>query len=213
VTSWLETPTRNDVADALQKGFGRAYLWAKRGQIDGDILLEACLNDYRFDRQVEDTRGDWLWQLIVAGTHAKRLQEPLLVALKANEVSNAQFQLCQLALHFAREGDSRFRLELQRVVENTPSDDESRLGEEELIRLNGEKWFLTAVTRHGAEMTSREWDWFDGGLVDKGIKWLGEGHVSQLLNAEATINVDASRFREAWVSYSRRLTLVPCGPR
>ena len=53
-------PTRIQQQDALQKGVGRAVTWAERGQLDLDVLLEACLHDQRFDRQCEANRGEWL---------------------------------------------------------------------------------------------------------------------------------------------------------
>ena len=62
-----ELPNSLDLAEAIQKGLGRALLWAKKGLwSDKAILLNACLHDLRYDRQCEEARGPWLWQMMEA---------------------------------------------------------------------------------------------------------------------------------------------------
>ena len=49
-----EHPTASDCRDAIQKGLGRALLWARKGAFtDKDTLLAACLNDQRYDRPMD----------------------------------------------------------------------------------------------------------------------------------------------------------------
>jgi len=198
MTSWPKNPTSKDLTDALKKGFGRAYLWAKSNQLDQDVLLEACLNDYRYDTQVEDARGDWLWQLLKASSLEKQLQEQIFASLKNIDESDAEFQLCQLARHFATAGDERFEVELRHIVAEEPSEERSTLGVSELIRLNGDNGFLFAVERYGAELSSREWEWFDYSLGRQGIHWLGKEHVFEILNASAANSSNVQRFKDAW---------------
>lgn len=196
--SWPDNPTYEDLNNALKKGFGRAYLWASNGRMNQEALLEACLNDYRYDTQVEDTRGDWLWQLLKAASLEQEFQEQIFTAFKDIDESKAQSQLCQLARHFALSGDERFRAQLRRIVTEKPVDDSPWLGEEELIRLDGAEGFILAVSQHGAELASREPDWFDRSLGDEGVEWLGEECVVELLSTAAANNREVHRFQEAW---------------
>jgi hypothetical protein len=198
VVSWPETSSSDDLTNALQKGFGRAYLWAAQGKASADCILAACLNDYRFDRQVEDARGDWLWQILSAASMAQRLSAEVLAALLRIEESDAGPQLCQLARHYALAGDDRFQSELRRIVEDRPCQDDDLLGVEELVRLEGSDGFVRAVRRHGFELLSREWEWFDGDLAYIGIRWLGEEFAISLLDSHATADANIRRFTESW---------------
>jgi hypothetical protein len=202
--SWANTPTHANLTNALRKGLGRAHIWAADGKAAADTLFEACVNDYRFDRQVERPRGDWLWQILVSASLAARFSGELLAALSRIEESHAEFQLCQFARHYARAGDERFRIELRRIVETKRVIETPSLGEVELIRLDGSQGFLLAVRRHGADLQSRDWDGFDDVLVDDGIKYLGEQHIHESLVSEANQNEHVRRFRDAWIAEQRK---------
>jgi hypothetical protein len=76
-----QSPTLDQQRDALKKGLGRAMQWAQSGRLDGEALLEVCLRDFRYDTQVVDARGDWLWRLIQASGNAARFRVPILHAL------------------------------------------------------------------------------------------------------------------------------------
>ena len=51
------SPSLDQQRDALQKGLGRAMLWAMQGRLNDEPLLAACLRDQRFDMQVETYGG------------------------------------------------------------------------------------------------------------------------------------------------------------
>ncbi len=87
MTSWSENPTTDDLTSAFKKGLGRVFIWAEIGKVTTQCLIDACLSDYRFDRQAEEARGDWLWQLILAAEHTEQLKEPILAAMALIENS------------------------------------------------------------------------------------------------------------------------------
>jgi hypothetical protein len=70
------------------------------------------------------------------------------------------------------------------------------LGEEEVMRLDGDEGFLLALRRHAVDLQSREWEWFDGALVDNARKILGEQHVTDLLAAICANEPIAGHFVE-----------------
>lgn len=70
------------------------------------------------------------------------------------------------------------------------------LGEEEIIRLDGEEAFLFAVRLRGRQLENRDWEWDDSVLVDDAGKHLGEDRVNDLTIAAG--NKDVRRFYDRW---------------
>jgi hypothetical protein len=189
-------PSLEQQQDALQKGLGRAALWAREGCLEDAPLLEACLQDRRYDRQIEDTRGDWLWQLIQTVGAQARFRTPILHALyELSEEANAK-QLCELARYYAATGDETFRGRLYEIVARRPVADAPWVGEEEIIALDGEAGFAFAAGIRGRELANREWDWNDKSLADEGIECLGQERLNCLL--KATTDESLHRFLAAW---------------
>src|SRR5262249_34689102 len=118
-TAGIEPAERPDEAqqrDALRKGLGRAGLWARAGGLRRrDVLLEACLEDWRFDSQMEEARGAWLWEIVEAVGAVDEFREPILAATQTVDDVTA-FQLCQFCVFYARRGEERFRRRLREIV-------------------------------------------------------------------------------------------------
>jgi hypothetical protein len=91
-------------------------------------------------------------------------------------------QLCELARCYADTGDETFRLRLYEIVKRKPIADSHWLGEEEIIRLDGEKAFLFAARVRGEGLADRAWDWDDDALVGEAIERFGEARVNDLLD-------------------------------
>src|SRR3954466_16199359 len=111
------SPTMEQQSDAMRKGLGRVLQWAKAGLLNRDCLLRACLTDYRFDQQAEDSRGDWLWSIIQAQNCVDEFRPEILAALQELADERSANQLCELALQYARLGDQSFRSCLYEVVQ------------------------------------------------------------------------------------------------
>src|SRR5262249_36887195 len=105
-------PSLAQQRDALRKGLGRALRWAASGRLDDGPLLEACLHDQRFDGQVDDSRGGWLWQMIRAVGAPERFRVPILHALYDLSDDRSAGQFCELARRYAEMGDDTFRTRL-----------------------------------------------------------------------------------------------------
>jgi hypothetical protein len=190
------SPTLDQQRDALQKGLGRAVQWAMAGRLDEGTLLDACLHDWRFDGSVDEYRGDWLWQLVQAVHAEDRFRESVFEALN-NLVENDAAQLCQLGFHYALTGDDTFRARLYKIVEEKPFAEMRYLGEEEIIRIDGEEAFLFAARLRGRQLEHREWEWDDSVLIDGAGKHLGKDRVENVLQVAS--DEGAKRFRNAWL--------------
>jgi hypothetical protein len=190
------SPSLDQQRDALRKGLGRAMLWAIDRSLDDEPLLAACLEDLRYDMQVEGSRGDWLWRMIRAVDATDRFRVPILHALyELGDERNAN-QLCELGRCYAETGDEAFRGRLYEIVESKPFPDSGFLGEEEILRLDGEAGFLFAVRVRGERLAGRLWEWDDDGLFRKAGERLGEGRVTELL--EGTTNPSIRAYWEGW---------------
>jgi hypothetical protein len=197
-------PSNEEQTDALQKGLGRAMHWAVAGRLDETPLLEACLHDLRHDIQVEDSRGEWLWQLIQAVNSSERFSGPLLDNLRRFPDDRSVYQLCELAYFYAATGSEDFRQRLYEIVEQKPFIDAPRLGEDEILRLDGEKGFLFAAKVRGNLLIDRGWEWNDDSLIHDAVEQLGETQTVTLL--QSTTDKSVKRFHDCWVNEKKRQT-------
>ena len=206
----VKNPSSSHFRDALQKGLGRAVLWAKKGVWnERNVLLEACLNDFRYDASCEEPRGTWLWGIIGAVGAVDDFREAILEALQTLEDGLAAQQACQFCVLYAQRGDGRFRRRLQEIVAQKPVADCPWRGEEELIDLDREAGFLFAVRARGEAFLNREWDWDDTALVRAAVERLGEQAVVVLLDQESPASADVGRFRTNWLAARERKSPEP----
>jgi hypothetical protein len=187
-------PTLDQMKDALQKGLGRAIRWAREGRLDDDALLAACLTDQRYDRQCEERRTDWLWELIEAQNAVDRFRVPILHALHAVRDDDIVWQLGELAERYAACGDELFRERLYEIVEQDTDPDGSSFAERPLVRLDGVKGFLFAAAARGRRLSTREWDWPEDSFLAFAEEHLGKQTVQAAL--ESSEDDAIRRFRE-----------------
>ena len=105
----VAAPSLEQQRDALRQGLGRAMQWARTGHLDDAPLLEACVQDQRFDMDVEDARGAWLWDIIQSVNAKARFRETILAVLRKMPEGRDACQLCELGFHYAVSGDETFR--------------------------------------------------------------------------------------------------------
>jgi hypothetical protein len=191
------TPSLDQQRDALKKGLGRAMQWAILGVLDHDLLLEACLRDGRYDTQLEDMRGQWLWKMVQAVDAVDQVRVPILHALYALSNDRSADQLCELAWCFADSGDETFRKRLYENVEQRPVTECRSVAESAIIQLDGESAFLFAAQVRGKDLAERKWEWDDGSLVTQAIERWGEERVSDLLQLSTDSAIRL--FRGGWL--------------
>ena len=196
-----QSPTLDQQRDALKKGLGRAMQWAQSGRLDGDALLEACLRDFRYDTQIDDSRGDWLWRLIQTTGNADRLRVPILHALYQLSDERSAEQICELARYYAEEGDETFRTRLFEIVEQKPLAEKRWLGEREIIRLEGQSAFPFAARARGKQLTSRDWDCEDNMFMSAVLEMWGDQRVTELLEQSNERSIEC--YRLAWLEQKR----------
>ena len=176
--------------------------WALRGQVADEPLVEACLQDQRFDWETAAPRGEWLWQMIQAVGVTGRFRGPILQALHDLSDEDSAYQLCQLARHYAENGDETFRKRLYEIVEHKPIKEMPWIGEEELIALDGEAAFVLAARLRGRELPIRGWEWHDDRLIEDAIERFGENRIDQLISGSSDEAI--RRFYQGWLREQKR---------
>lgn len=194
-------PDSVHLEDALPKGLGRALLWAKKGLWrHKDLLLHACLHDLRYDRQCEESRGPWLWQLLEATGTTDEFRDAIFESLTTIDDGLAGQQRCELAVFYGRRGDDRFRQKLREIAVRKPDPTCPWLAEQELLDLEGEAGFLLIAQHRGASLAARGWDWDDRSFVAEAMAKLGEATVLELLAREAQTSSAMKRLHDGWLA-------------
>lgn len=139
--------------------------------------------------------------MIRAAGAVERFRVPILHALYDLSDERSANQLCELGGHYAESGDETFRVRLYEIVEMKPFADNLWLGEEEILRLDGENAFLFAARVRGESLSGRGWEWDDGGLIDHATERFGHVRVNALL--ENTQDRAIRTYRERWREENR----------
>lgn len=195
--------TRDEFADALRKGLGRAVLHAQRhGAADRhDLIVDACATDRRYDQQCEPDRHDWLHDLAVAAGCGDAVRSRLIeIAREAPDDADIWHPLCVLG-HFARRGDAAALAAVRERIDR----DAARGCQD-----NGASMVIAQPIDgllHLAEMFGDEFpdqhDWLPASWRNRACELDGEATINAALERAA----DASPRVAAFV----RLADSPCG--
>lgn len=188
----------------MEKGLGRAVGWADSRKLDPEILLQACIQDWRFDAQIEDQRGDWLWKLIFTADCKDRFQDPLLQTLPNSTASGDQHQLCRLAFHYAKHGNDLFRTVLYDYVRNRTDFADENSGEGDLLNLDGAPAFDFIANLRGRFLESRNLWVGDEIFIETAMTQLGRETVLNLMANSS--DRETRRLFDGWHASSKRLT-------
>jgi len=156
----------------------------------------------RYDTQCEDSRGNWLWNLVQIIGAQERFRDPLFQALQELADERSADQFCVLAVHYAKDGDDSFHARLYEIVEEKSIPHSPWIGEGEIIQLDGEYAFLFAAQVRGERLANIEWEWDDGSLTHYAVEQFGEERVTSLLKTSSDAGI--KRFFENWQEQKAR---------
>jgi hypothetical protein len=132
----------------LEQGLGRAVVFLK--QTDArpyrELILRACTHNQVFDRQVEDGRDLFLYDVLTATNDMGYYRRPLFAALMNMDEEHDPHQLFGLVRRMAHTGDWEARNCLYAAFDLQATHDDFR-GAREFIALDGLRGFLF-VTAH-----------------------------------------------------------------
>lgn len=148
--------TREQFADAVSKGLGRAMMHVKRyglGDV-ADILLDACIHNKIYDAQCEDRRADWLYAMFNNSPQYNDFSAAILSALKKENEWYEIVQLCDLAKEMALDGDEYAWAALKDFVLKSASVQGERdyFGVDEYIKVEGANAVLELARIYGQRL-------------------------------------------------------------
>ncbi len=148
--------SRREFTDALQKGLGRARLYAIRYGIDevADIVLKACLHDQANDPQSEHSKAKYLFAIFQNTKYLSGFKEAILSSLKTKRNTWDVQLLFELALKMAMAGDFDSRIAIRdkalRKAKKRSVDD--WLGAQELITIYGKEGAIELAKTYGSRL-------------------------------------------------------------
>ncbi len=193
---------REQFAAALHTGHGRAPLHVGQCGAQGfeDLVLDACTRSLVFDEQSEGTRAGWLSSLLEHAGLRDRARAVVVSALDTLRPGAASdlwtvVQLLRMALIFAQEGHDDCRRMILDTFERQDFN-ESWVGGEELIILDGVDGFLRAAEVVGARLLRGSGYWEDAHLLDFAADHHGREAVLRALNEGAVHNERLRAYRD-----------------
>lgn len=197
-----EYPTVEDQTHALKNGLGRAVLWARQGRLDKNCLLNACLRGSVQSFEIEVPDGAWYWKLINACGLAEKFRKPILDALLSVPNQHHIHLLSELALEYARSGDSESRNVILRIAVLRPAGvEESATCEDAVMELDGLDGFMKLAVVYGKELKYRRWRLPHNFFMVRAEKRFGKDIVKTAINRSR--HSDIVRFRRAWIREER----------
>jgi hypothetical protein len=191
---------KEDFAGWIQKGLGRAavYLRSNDSAPHRDALLYACTHNLNYDRQCEQSRAPYLFNLIELSGDKKFYRDSILEVLsKAPDSHYDLGQLFELAALFADGGDEEMKQGMYALFERLGFARAGLTCAEEIVWLDGIAG-LQFVCRTFDQATADDRPWQFATLLEA----LGESGKSQALPGEL------SHFEREWKTYDARKTVA-----
>lgn len=150
---------------ALRLGIGRAYLMAKRFRhVDfTEEIIKACIKNYAYDGQIEDSRAEYLYELINLSERKDEIVNAVLKHLSKRQSDTwTLVQLFDLAKLFAQEGNGKARKAIyDRYLKYGNESSAPWAGYSQILDLDGFEGLLFIAQKEG-ELLSKDNDyWVD----------------------------------------------------
>ena len=188
-----------DISKYLRQGLGRAaaFIRAEPPERYRDALLYACQHDVRYDRQCEDDRAVYLYDLIALTTEPDFYRGAVLNALASGDPEFNGYALTQmfaLARRFAQDGHRESHRILYRVFARDGFSEGVSCAEE-LVGLDGIKG-LVFTLRYLVKEEESEQLWQFERLVSKLEEREGKDVAQQAIQHAARFRPRLAKWRE-----------------
>lgn len=150
-------------------------------------ILAACRKDERYDRQTEDGRAPYLFDVLHATGEPDFYAAQLIEALRENAQDDARYQLIALATLMAKNGDAGARTALMDAFRwNIQRGDTT--GADEIVALDGLEGYRLAAGQLATLPPDAADDWEHQSVVHALAEQFGEERIPALLSALAASN-------------------------
>lgn len=174
--------TPQEFDHAIHQGLGRAFLHVKH---HGDhavrtSLLNAIVHNLVYDSQVEGSRATWLFSIIEQTDNLPYYEEALLHHVSTLDDPWDMAQAFDLLLAFAKRGSAQAKTALYKRFKQQ-SQNESWLGGEQIIELDGIPGFMHVAETLGQRMQTDPDYWDDDYLLSQTEETFGKATVQKAI--------------------------------
>jgi hypothetical protein len=197
----------------LRQGRGLALLRAREAAGPGqrDILLDACTHFTGYDFQVEGSRAEYLFDVLVAAGERESLEAPLLEALGQRDSWDRE-QLLDLAYLFALDGSAAAEHALRDTFVRCAAEP-SRPGAPQVVRGCGLPGLVLVARELGRVMPEQGADWDEAHPLEVAEEHFGVEAVADTLAQAALGEPYVRRYLDAVQAYRVKLAQRERGTR
>ena len=160
---------RKRFKSAIRRGTGETHLIMKKyPEVNFSAeIIKASLKNFSYDNQSEGNRAIYVFELIELSKQKEKIRQKILQGLLSEmEDTWAVDQLFELALLFAKEGDTESREVIYKRYAEKSIDGSEWLGENAILELDGLDGLLFIAERKGKIFKENPDEWEDSFLVD-----------------------------------------------
>ncbi len=187
--------TRDEFADALRKGKGRAVQHIRAHGDAGveDLLLAACIHCQSHDPQSEGYRSDWLMGMLMMVPDPQPYYDAVLAAFPESTNARDAEQMAGMLVAMAEQGRSDARKALYDKFDRQEFKEDWMLSLR-LIGLDGVEGLLHVARAQGRRLATDPDFWLDGYLRQVADEQLGLETVDEALRTAAVDDPNVRRF-------------------
>ncbi|MGD0939259.1 MAG: hypothetical protein ABR905_06055 [Terracidiphilus sp.] len=185
-------------------GLGRAILYAREHDVSAfrDLILDACVNCYAIDPQIEGTRADFMLDLVGILPNSAFFREGVLNSLRDCGDDWHAKQRFRFAACLAQRGDEQARCLMYENYAPGP-----KMGDGiaiDFMNLDGMEGLLFAVEKLGALLSDNPKHFDFGWLMSAATEQLGEHEAWDGLRREAARNPLVQAYLSAAEKFSAK---------
>ena len=217
-------PTREEFEQAVRRGLGRAVLWLSRDAslADREFILYACTHSLAYDRQTENNRALYMFDVIQATRDAESYTRAVESALTEFGESEKEMddepsvrQMFDLLGLLAKSGDASARRSVYSFFEEFIEDsDWSRA--QVLVDIDGLEGYLHVLRQWVQHPRGEDDHWYEASVLEDVEERFGAENVQAFLekaaSAEPAIGVYISEVREKQVAWHQQRASRPPRP-
>lgn len=182
---------RKSFRSSIRRGTGEThFIMKKYSEVNFSAeIIKAALENLSYDNQCEGDRATFVFELIKLSKQKEKIRQKILQGLLSEmEDTWAADQLFEIALLFAKEGDTEFREAIYKRYAETSIDSSRWLGEDVILELDGLEGLLFIAERKGQIIKENPNVWEDSFLVDEFQKENPNIKVMKALKKAAVTN-------------------------
>ncbi|MES2110934.1 MAG: hypothetical protein V4577_19410 [Bacteroidota bacterium] len=155
---------RQKFTSSIRRGTGEAHLLLRDNpEIDfSKEITAACLKNYAYDGQCEQSRAPYLYELATLNGKTKEIKPAILAAIELrHEDTWTRSQLFQLSKLYAENGDTNAREAIYNNFYKYPTTRNDSVGYAEIIDLDGLDGLKFIASKVGRALYEDSDDWHD----------------------------------------------------